>query len=36
MHEDETRFASKVKKLREHWAESEKQRRGQFVILNTR
>ena len=36
MHEDKTRFASEDKKLREHSAESENQRRGQFVESNTR
>lgn len=36
MQEAEMRFASEVKKLREQWAEAEKQRREQFVETKTR
>jgi len=36
MQEAEMRFACEVKKLREQWAEAEKQRREQFVETKTR
>lgn len=36
MQEAEMRFASEVKKLREQWAEAEKQRREQFIESKTR
>jgi len=36
MQEAEMRFASEVKKLREQWADSEKQRREHFVETKTR